>query len=645
MTPPGAGAMEELARNLLDWLSAHPLALVALVLLAFVAVMVLPLLLVALVLQAAGRTVSGGLRAGPWARAITLLVLTAVLLGGVHWWSTHTAEPLLIYGEGPVPRAIHRVAYDFTLEPDGSLLVTEEIAMTLGRDLRALFRPLRRDEPAEVLSLTDNGRPIPARAWIGPQAGIRMGTGTPRGEHVYRLTYRLAGATRDGQKDPERVCVPFGGCTYLTDQREPIPVQRVRWHPITWPVSGEQVFTWHFPRPYRLDQLAPLNGRYTWAESGATQPDERTLAVRRDFTGFTKPPDWVATLAVPAGMTEARTVRGSFTPSLPVFAVPLLALLGVIVARLRLGGTPTGLATLKAEYTPPDGLSAAVLGRLVGAPREALVAAALADAAQRGVVRVDHLQRALPMRPDQHDDEFTRTGEPATLGPPEASFIRSLLRGRDTIRLSQLEGYAWEEAGALESDLHRALVAGGYINRRRELQRIAGVALAVALAVGGPYATFYLGNRFPWLLPMRGAGPAAVLGVTEPVLAAWALAALIVLFYAFSIPTITRKGALARSRALGFAEYLRTAELGPIEHEAQEGRAVPYLAYALALGLSADLAERWRGLTAAPDDEDERRRRRGTGEARFGDAGVLRRQLLAAPVIVAPRTVDGGRVG
>src|SRR6266540_1571637 len=57
---------------------------------------------------------------------VGVLLTAAAIITGIHFWS-HTSAPLLIYGEGPVPNSVDRIAYDLTLEPDGSLLVTEEM--------------------------------------------------------------------------------------------------------------------------------------------------------------------------------------------------------------------------------------------------------------------------------------------------------------------------------------------------------------------------------------------------------------------------------------------------------------------------------------------------------------------------------------
>lgn len=635
--------MQDLLSRLLDLLRGHPWLFVPLVLLAFAAVMILPPVLFLLLARTADRKYRAARRRAAWVTPVSLIALAAGVLAGVHLWSVRTAEPLLIYSEGPLPRAIQRIAYDLTVEPNGGLLVREEIAMTLDRDPRSLFRPLRRDRPATVLSLTDNGRPVAARVWVGPQYGIRLGTGTPAGAHTYVLTYRLAGAARPGTKDPERICPPFSTCIYLTDQREPLPDQEVRWRPITWAAPGaEQVFTWHFPGPYLLAQLQTLNGRYTWTGAKPVQLDEHTLQFSVAPGSYGKAPSWAGELNLPAGMTEARRVEGAIGPSLPVFLIPLLALAGVLAVRMRIGGTPAGRATLKAEYIPPDGLSAAQLGRLAGSPRQALTAAAIADAAHRGVLRVEALHHDVPLLPDRYDDEFVRTGPSAALPEPERRFVDGLLHGQARMRLSQLAGHTSDQAAKLESSLHRSLVDGGYLSGRRELLRALGVLLALVVLAGGPYATFFLGNHLPWLLPVRGHDAATMARFTEPALAAWVLAALVVALYALTIPTITHKGALARSRARGFAEYLRTAELGPIEHEAAEGRASRWLPHALALGLTSGLVERWCGLVEPAGDDDCGKRRESFDRARFGDEGVERRTLLAGPAPVSAHSVDGG---
>ncbi len=632
--------MNDDIRLAIDWLMAHPVALIGVVAAVFVVVTVVPLLALSLVFHVAGRTIAGGLRGGPWLRGVTIVALAALLLGGLHLWTTRTSTPLLIYSEGPAPQFVEGAVYDLTLEPDGSLLVTEEFTVTLARDLRSPFRPLRRDQPATVLALSDDDRPISAQAWIGPQSGIRLGTGVTGGRHRYRLTYRLPATTKPAMKQPERICPPFSACTYLTDQREPLPVQRVSWRPLPWPVAGEMVVRWHFPHPYQLETLAALNARFTWAEPGSRQVDDRTVEVRRVSAVPVTPPPWLATLAIPEGMTEAGTLRPDAGASWMVAVLPLLALAGAAAVRLRMGGAPAGLATLKAEYQPPDGLPATALGRLVRARRPALVAAVLAAAASQGVMRVDALHRPRTGLPDQHDDEFTVTGSIETLPATEALFLRRLLHGQSAVRLSQLEGRLYEATEQLETDVQRALVAGGYFNRRREVQRMAGVALAFALGIGGPYVTFYLVNRFPTFLPVRHGSPAERLGFTEPVLAAWVLAALIVLFAALAVPTITRKGAMTRSRARGFAEYLRTAELSRIEHAAAEGHAPPLLPYALALDVSRELTERWQALAGAPDNRRGRRRTLGLGEAAFGDDGILRQ-----PLLMTAGTVQGGEPG
>lgn len=472
-----------------------------------------------------------------WPRVV-IIVLTGLSIVAVHWWSS-TSEPLLIYGAGPRPLAIQRIVYHYTLEPEGSLLVTEEVAMTFAGARRAPHRPLLRDQPVSDVSLTVDGRPAPAQVIVGPQYGIRLGRGAPAGEHVYHLTYRLHGSTRT------TTTLTYEDAFLLRartgQDAPPLPVQEVRWQPPPWDEPGVTVTSWRFPRPFPLAEFGELNVAYSLNWRDRPQPDPSTIECRcmllvQDGRAL-----------VPAGMTEARPPpSGAWRSSLWVLGIPVVALVAVLRSRKRVASERIDQPPLVVEYAPPNRMSPLELGFLVGAPANQLVAAEIADLVERGALQVNRLRSVQLLRPDGDDDEFVATGRAVPEAGAERDFLLTLTDGGKQGRLSRLVAGFSPTTAKIVTAARSSLAKGGYYNPSRDADRTLGLALALLVLVGGPYATFFLVNQAPWLLPGGGTDLAKGLAFIEPALIAWVLAAMLIALHALSIPVLTPSGVAAR---------------------------------------------------------------------------------------------------
>ncbi len=262
---------------------------------------------------------------------------------------------------------------------------------------------------------------------------------------------------------------------------------------------------------------------------------------------------------------------------------PIGVLIWLIRRWLRVGRDPktaTG-TTLIAQYEPPDKCTPSEVGTLLDEKADIRdVIPALVDLATRGYITIIETQSAGLLRKQQFAFEKRKewAGD-AQVTDFERLILDGMFKG-GAIRVEQkeLENKFYKELPAIFEALYAAAVTRGYYAKSPEKTRAAYlIAGGVLLAIGGALT--------------------AVMGFGIPLLIDGAL----VMLFAGAMPARTEKGRLAYEYALGFKEYLYTAERFRVQDLTPE-LFVRFLAYAMIFGIEKEWAKKFEGIGAIKPD-------------------------------------------
>lgn len=243
------------------------------------------------------------------------------------------------------------------------------------------------------------------------------------------------------------------------------------------------------------------------------------------------------------------------------------------------------------QFTPPADVSPGVAGTVIdGVAHRHDVSATIVDLAARGWFRIEQVGGASP---SGRDWVLHRT-EPApneTLSPFEQELLASLFTSGPTVVLSSLEGRFGLTMRRAQIGLYREVVDRGWYRRhpraRNARTRFWGLVLMVPLTLAALVVALVPGlTDGDWsLTPLAGGGL-----LTVVVLARWG----------GTRTARTAEGTAARIQALGFREYLATAEADRLRFEELRTIVTRYLPFAVAFGLTAHFAKLFEAVSKDP---------------------------------------------
>jgi len=239
-------------------------------------------------------------------------------------------------------------------------------------------------------------------------------------------------------------------------------------------------------------------------------------------------------------------------------------------------------------FAPPRDVRPGVVGTVVDGVADAHdVSATLLDLAVRGWFRIVDVREQESDHP--RDWELRRT-EPAPDETPtafEQLLLDRVFDGRDGVRLSTLKGSFGLTMREAQIGLYREVVDRGWYARhpraRNGRTRAAGLAVLVPLTV---VAAVVVGaglvDAHDWSL--------------TPVLVGLVAALVVLARWGGARTPRTAEGTALRIQALGFRDYLATAEADRLRFEEKRALLSSYLPYAVAFGLTAHFADLLRDL-------------------------------------------------
>lgn len=262
-------------------------------------------------------------------------------------------------------------------------------------------------------------------------------------------------------------------------------------------------------------------------------------------------------------------------------------------AEVRRGGTPTPVV----QFHPPEGVQPGLVGVIQDESADVVdVSATIVDLAVRGFLRIEEKKKSGFFGRD--DWELTWLTPPANakpLLPYENSLLDGLFRRGSPIRLSQLKNHFKPTLDLVQRRMYSEVVDRGWFRRSPESVRQMWQGLGMTLVVfgvlglffGGGPASYFLNNTGlpfqPWFILCGGL----------------IIAGIITVILGRRMAHRTADGSAVLAQALGFRQYMETAEANQIEWEEAEQIFSRFLPYAIVFGIADKWAETFEEVARA----------------------------------------------
>ncbi|GAA1903060.1 DUF2207 domain-containing protein [Lapillicoccus jejuensis] len=241
------------------------------------------------------------------------------------------------------------------------------------------------------------------------------------------------------------------------------------------------------------------------------------------------------------------------------------------------------------QFTPPAGVQPGMVGVLWDESADTVdVSATVIDLAVRGYLRIEETSRGGAF--SRTDWELTRL-VPDPAQPPltryESTVLEGLFATSNPVRLSDLKYHFASTLGAAKREMYDEVVQRGWFRRSPQSQRAGWQALGFVLIGAGVVSLFALGAA-TYAIDRSGGFD---LGVPSGVVLGVGLILAGVVFRVLGkrMAARTAEGSAVTAQALGFKEYLETAEADQIRFEEAQSVFSRYLPYAIVFGC----ADRW----------------------------------------------------
>lgn len=269
-----------------------------------------------------------------------------------------------------------------------------------------------------------------------------------------------------------------------------------------------------------------------------------------------------------------------------------LLVLGVLFLMLRLWwrkGRDVGRSgAIIVRYDPPEGLKPAMLGMLVNEkPRVEDISATVVDLARRGKLAIVEEERRSLIRVTRfgfrrlsHDD--------SDLLPYEREVMDGLFEAGDAVSEKDLTDAFYTHVKPVQDGVKEEVMQRRLFNSDPQKVRHRYLLLGTFLALLPSLAVFYLFSRLD-------------LGWLAVLPAGFIPAGLVVCIVGAFMPSRSPEGSLAFEHAMGYKDFLETAEKPEIEHMTPEDFQAN-LPYAMVLGVAGNWAGKFKDIYTTPPD-------------------------------------------
>jgi uncharacterized membrane protein YgcG len=246
------------------------------------------------------------------------------------------------------------------------------------------------------------------------------------------------------------------------------------------------------------------------------------------------------------------------------------------------------------EYTPPDDLRPGEIGTLLDEVAHPLdVSATIVDLATRGYLRIDEVPKKWWF--GKSDWQLVRLPDPPAQGAGadrrgllkyERKLLDGLFEDGDAVKLSALRRKFHERLQEVQTALYDDAIDRGWFNRRPDSTR----SIWTAIAVGALVVSIGL---------VVAAAKWTTFGIVPIPLV---LGSLVLLSQHNRMPRRTAQGTAALRRALGFRQFIETAETRRSEFAEKANLFYEYLPFAVVFGCTDKWADAFDDLALEPPD-------------------------------------------
>ncbi|HWN19672.1 MAG TPA: DUF2207 domain-containing protein [Gemmatimonadales bacterium] len=482
---------------------------------------------------------------------------------------------------------IKRFDATIVVTPDGSVDVTESITAGFTGSWNGIFRtvPVEYRTPQgfnwtlrlDLLGVTDgDGRPLEVES--------------SRERHYIKYKIRVPGAV-----DATRTVLihyrAANGLRFLEDHDE-----------LYWNVTGDE---WDVPievATARIELPAAATGVRAIAFNGVYGSTARDAVVKTEGTtvrvtmphrldfheGLTAVVGWDKGLVSPP--SEAEKAVGVLASNWPL-GIPILVFLAMFTLWRRVGRDPRRLP-VAVQYEPPDSITPAEAGTLMDESADMRdITATVTDLAVRGHLRIEEREQSALFGLITRQEYIFHRLEPAGLPPlvahEEQVFRGIFARGKNEVKLSELENEFYKILPAVKTQIFKRLIDRGLYRSRPDRVKshwrvgaIVVVGLIISLGV-------VLSAKFQ-LTPV-------------PFILAALVTGLIVFLFSRYMPARTTAGARTLERLLGFEEFLSRVEKENYERVVKTPEMFErYLPFAMAFGVERKWAKAFQNIYREP---------------------------------------------
>ncbi len=311
-----------------------------------------------------------------------------------------------------------------------------------------------------------------------------------------------------------------------------------------------------------------------------------------EFSGINILPNNFLTIVVswPKGLVKKPFLYQNQIINLFVIFLALLIPILVFIKAFRKwqkdGKDPKITKTIIAHYDPPANLLPAVLGILVKERVEVKdILATVINLAVRGYLKIREVEKkTLFIKSKEY--LFEKTKSEANLKPFEQEIIRSLFENKSVVSSTELRNEFYTKIPGIQKEVHREaaqenLFNGNILKTRKRYSKKYLASFIISILLGWIFIFLFGFLGFSLYLPQ-------VLILTVSLL----VSSIIGLIFSHYMPVLTQRGLELKWEALGFREYLHTAERFRIGSETLETFS-KFLPYAMILKVEKEWAKRF----------------------------------------------------
>ena len=272
---------------------------------------------------------------------------------------------------------------------------------------------------------------------------------------------------------------------------------------------------------------------------------------------------------------------------LTAIAIPIIIFVKVFREWAKKGKDTKINKTIIAQYEPPNNLSPAVIGVLIKQNIQIKeILATVINLAVRGYLRIKEEEKGFSIFKSK-EYSFEKLKDYNDLKSFEKKILDALFKKGDVVSTSDLKNKFYKEIKDIKEEIYREVATTDLFKENIEITRKKyGLKYGVIFVI--LFIGFFASILFTKIL---GLNP---IFLTSSIIIAISLFISGVIGVAFThfMPVLTRTGAEAKWKALGFKEYLHTAERFRIGEETLETFSL-FLPYALIFGVEKQWAKRF----------------------------------------------------